>query len=1246
MENDEQYVKQLEEIFNGFCPSSQPGIDKFQLISLCERLSLDADSIGRLFALAFEQKEFEEIASDDFIAFDQFCQCFVAVLSEITESTESGATCDSPCDENEDSVKPRLVRGGKKYGRKSAPSADLSDIEHPVDCNENPNVTTDDHWLGEMLTSSDENEDALGVGNKVYYEPGFGIDEPDKGHYFESSHSGTTSASTDLKKQPNEISAMSTEDMGQIADATPNSTFIHEGCIPNLFLKLDLDGSGMIEVESLVAMWKKAGVEDAIQILEALDITHRNGLIDAFELSTALEKEAVSGTSLLPTTNSKLHSSITYALVASYREFVYFVNSEAEQYKNLTEKMKDDLERSELRTSKLIDEVDDRYLSMDQQNEKKLTVVERKWAKKLNCAQHAHERERDTMLIQFNQDKELFRKEIDALQYSDECLRNKIHLLQSENDSLSRESLQLCEKLNEAEKDADRLRKDLECLLNEKTNDTSNPINTSQEEKFATIIKEYEAQCRHLADKNDELVIEVESLHGKIKHYESKDHNRGVSVSSFHDEKLREGSSPKRKKPLRRESNLSEYLDYNTNNYSDMENDTAIEHLERPRRNNVDAQEYANIRMAELERLVEDLRADKRKYMDEISFEKAEMEKEFQIRLENEKAKLSSLDDNRAVEEQQNMTMRLLKQITQEKDELESKFLKLKQKTENESSESQHGMADLCREFAQEKAEVVAKHEEQMQAMRSKLEVVERRLAEEEKASGRFAEQLKAERVQHTEALAAHQEVISKFERSSTPVAPDGSVGADKIKEITDNFEAEVTRLKQEHTTELKKVKRDLEEKLEEVMAEKHKVQETASMCSELDRLQESIGVERRDMHDRMQKMRDAFEHEAAELKQMLDCDKAKLRQQLNDEVASLRQRLAEETEREMKKKKQSMEEAEQKMRVRVETVESENCELVSIRSEMEDLKQRNQDLENLLSRATTDLHSRDMKMGEAGDDVRQSSLLKERLDDVNRKVSEKEQLNLNLRTQMEDLLDSNQEKSHVISRMQNEADVMEVEKTRLKRQYDELLEKVRGLEHEKLTCRLENAGLNAKCEKLERSGMSSPTPSPRVRSRRKSRLDEEQSRGRRLAEEKIGEMTKEIADLKAQLTQLAANGLANQSISDDVMHHVATDDESDALSVTSQGSGATSDPNMLRSRLTMTRQQLNSQMKRTKDLYSKLAKSETLVKDLYCENSHLMRALQVTESRQKEAERRCEDEKDRCQALGRLLQQVCPEVP
>jgi len=52
-------------------------------------------------------------------------------------------------------------------------------------------------------------------------------------------------------------------------------------------------------------------------------------------------------------------------------------------------------------------------------------------------------------------------------------------------------------------------------------------------------------------------------------------------------------------------------------------------------------------------------------------------------------------------------------------------------------------------------------------------------------------------------------------------------------------------------------------------------------VCSELERLEESLVGERKAMHEKMQQMREAFQQEAHELKRLLDSDKAKLRKQL-----------------------------------------------------------------------------------------------------------------------------------------------------------------------------------------------------------------------------------------------------------------------------------------------------------------------------------------------------------------------------
>jgi len=50
-------------------------------------------------------------------------------------------------------------------------------------------------------------------------------------------------------------------------------------------------------------------------------------------------------------------------------------------------------------------------------------------------------------------------------------------------------------------------------------------------------------------------------------------------------------------------------------------------------------------------------------------------------------------------------------------------------------------------------------------------------------------------------------------------------------------------------------------------------------------------------------------------------------------------------------------------------------------------------------------------------------------------------------------------------------------------------------------------------------------------------------------------------------------------------------------------------------------------------------------VKDLYCENSQLMRVLQLTEARQRSAEQRCEEEVNKNKVLGQLVKRICSEV-
>ncbi|PAA50467.1 hypothetical protein BOX15_Mlig001108g1 [Macrostomum lignano] len=74
-----------------------------------------------------------------------------------------------------------------------------------------------------------------------------------------------------------------------------------------------------------------------------------------------------------------------------------------------------------------------------------------------------------------------------------------------------------------------------------------------------------------------------------------------------------------------------------------------------------------------------------------------------------------------------------------------------------------------------------------------------------------------------------------------------------------------------------------------------------------------------------------------------------------------------------------------------------------------------------------------------------------------------------------------------------------------------------------------------------------------------------------------------------------------------------------------------------------MERQQqlLSEQTEKMKKQLERTAKTDQLLKELYAENAQLMKALQVTEQRQKVAEQRCQQLDDKCRSLQKVLGRV-----
>merc|ERR1712096_443887 len=169
------------------------------------------------------------------------------------------------------------------------------------------------------------------------------------------------------------------------------------------------------------------------------------------------------------------------------------------------------LNKSIKRQSMLIIESEDRTQNMDHENERHMQQLKKEWEQRLNEENRKHMKERRSLVQQATNEKEGFLKKIDELEEDKEEMSLQIQLLNTDNESLNKEQRRLYDEVHEYKNQVESLQNDLDCLLTAHGNE-NDPINTSQEEKFAQIIKDYELQVRNLRDNNDELRVELENL--------------------------------------------------------------------------------------------------------------------------------------------------------------------------------------------------------------------------------------------------------------------------------------------------------------------------------------------------------------------------------------------------------------------------------------------------------------------------------------------------------------------------------------------------------------------------------------------------------------------------------------------------------------------------------------------------------------------------------------------------------------
>ncbi|XP_061823404.1 ninein-like protein isoform X3 [Nerophis lumbriciformis] len=1136
------YVAQLKAEFDSCDTTCRGFLDREEVTALCRKLQLDAHLPLLLDSLlgggAYARVNFEEFKDN-----------FVDVLSRSLDFSTSDD--DSSCLEPvvPDEVKPKFVKGEKRYGRRSRPDAqpDVALRCHSDDSPPPNTRTTDSSPSGvrrpkvrrstsldslESLKSDDEPGSPKDV-TRTYFQSKGQEEEPialaGQELDFQNVLCGSTpmSCSTPLRPTPLQGAPLRPQAAFEERSAAPSLLTAALG--PRVLSRLD-DGSGCTSPERVVGLWTEEGIRNGHDILQTLDFPLDERLI-LTELTLALDNELlVSG------------NGIHQAALISYKNEIQHLQGAAEQACRERDKAKADLDQADRRNLQLVREVDDRHASMETLNQSRIRDLEQDFRDRLVALRSQAEQESDALLQQLDREHGVLREELRLLKAQEAGLQEERYSVAQENRRLEEELADVKRRLTEAERSAEGLQRDMEELLHDKFGSLDaaggglNP-----EERLCAVVKEYEQRCRELQDKNDELSAELELLNGQRVEKKSRRPSaalswtglRCASESDSDDSEVKRRSSP----PLR-----SKMEPADTTMAFSIQTELAVEqlkhkHSQELQQLNIQLETQVNYYERTLDRMRQSMEVERKDIaqafkmeIDELEVQKTHAEqqvRQLKEALDNMQKQIqhggwSSEQERRMQREQadseQNFAREignLVQRLSAEKDQLEADLkLMMDQEVLRVRTQLEEVRSDnaALRERLNLLQQEVNNMEDDVASTRTKMEEMERTRERGRKEEERL----------HRENSGYREEVLSLSGRNLQLSNDNG--------ELSERLRGEQESL------------RALQERLAAVSKQ-----------------QEEGGVTLRRVQEEAEQQAAMWRQERRQLEEELSSCRQKMRQLEADiSVAAYKQQ---KTEAELSAAAEMM-------------VEKLQQEALSLREEGERLRAQ--------------LHA---VTQENLDHAREVSALQRKLRDAQKKTEEAEAGARELMMAEEETRQQQQTVQRLIQdqhSLKSQLKEAELAKTQAEGQADAALSLVQQ--------RQEGAGHRERAEQLL------------------AQLQEEQRRSRRLEEE-----------LRLQAEHSSAHvGLQQEQYEKAVAALQRRTEE-------------------LESKLKGVRVVLQEKVQQLKEQMAKNVKSSVMLKDLYVENSQLMKTLQATEQRQKNAEKKNFQLEEKVGALNNLLREIVP---
>ncbi|XP_062256648.1 ninein-like protein isoform X2 [Platichthys flesus] len=593
MEEAEQsrYVTQLKAEFDGCDTTASGFLDREELTALGRKLQLDAQ-LPLLLRTLLGGRAYARVN------FEEFKDGLVTVLSRSLDfcTSEDDSSYLEPVVPEE--VKPKFVKGAKRYGRRSCPdrkpdatltcafeggalsrdeaadpssvsvhrdklrrSTSLESIES-LKSDEDAGSQKPDFQSEAPRQEEDEGLDDGGGGGHVSLNTeeldsllrklDAGLEGRVSVRDFQKFLRGSAPIScstpvraTDLQRAPHRSQTLLEERSARSTSPSLLTATVGQ----RVLSRLD-DGSGCTSPERVIVLWTEEGIRNSRDILQTLDFPLEERLSLA-DLTLALDNE------LLLSGNG-----IQQAALISYKNEIQHLQVMAEQACRERDKVRVDLDLADQRNLKLVREVDERHSSMETLNQSRIRDLELDFRDRLAVLRTQSEQESEALLQQVERERSVQQGELQLLRVQETQLQEELCSAAQENSRLEDELIVVKMKLTEAENSVNKLQRDMKQLLHDKMGGLDPAgAGLSHEERFREVVKEYELQFRELRDRNDELSSELELLKSQRSNRKSRrdDDDAALSWTEQHsvstesdsdDSDMKRHSSPLEKKKI------------------------------------------------------------------------------------------------------------------------------------------------------------------------------------------------------------------------------------------------------------------------------------------------------------------------------------------------------------------------------------------------------------------------------------------------------------------------------------------------------------------------------------------------------------------------------------------------------------------------------------------------------------------------------------------------------------------------